>query len=125
MKLASTKVTNPEWEALLDKGKKLIPTLLKRWQKKLGVQTEKVIIKKMKTKWGTCNSDDRRIWLNLELAKKPMHCLNYVFVHELCHLIEKKHSDRFTEVLENALPNWKHYKDELNHSTLSYWKWEC
>jgi len=63
--------------------KKLIPTLLRRWKKKLGVQTEEIKIKKMKTKWGTCNSDDRRIRLNLELAKKPIHCIDYVLVHEL------------------------------------------
>ena len=69
-------------------------------------------IKKMKTKCGTCNSKDKRIWLNLELAKKPFHCIDYVFVHELVHLKERKHSDRFIQLLESAYPKWKQSNGE-------------
>jgi len=105
--------------------RKVIPILLERWQKKLGAQVNEVKIKKMKTKWGTCNSKDSRVWLNLELAKKPSHCIDYVFVHELVHLIEKKHSERFMQLLESMLPHWERTKIELNSTALGYSKWDC
>lgn len=70
--------------------KKLIPPLLEKWQSVLGVQVAGWGIKKMKTKWGTCNVEARRIWLNLELVKKPVQCLEYIVVHELVHLIERR-----------------------------------
>ena len=103
--------------------KNFIPSLLERWQKKVGVRVREVKIKKMKTKWGTCNSNKKRIWLNLELAKKPLHCIDYVFVHELVHLVEKSHSERFMDLLEYTLPNWQHNKDELNREALGYSTW--
>jgi predicted metal-dependent hydrolase len=103
----------------------LIPSLLERWQKKAGIRVKEVRIKKMKTRWGTCNPKDGRIWLNLELAKKSLHCVDYVFVHELVHLIEKNHSKRFIQILEYALPHWQSSKEELNKGALSYSKWEC
>jgi len=70
--------------------KKIIPDLKEKWEKIIGVNVNEVRIKKMKTKWGSCNPKAKRIWLNLELAKKPMHCIEYVMVHEMIHLIEKK-----------------------------------
>ena len=79
----------------------------------------------MKTKWGTCNQKEKRIWLNLELAKQPLHCIDYVFVHELVHLIEKRHNDRFIELLESAYPKWKQSKNDLNQGVLSYFEWGC
>ncbi len=105
---------------------KLIPSLLERWKKKVDVQVEEVRIKKMKTKWGSCNPKDKRIWLNLELAKKPFQCVDYVFVHELIHLIEKTHTQRFMHLLQSTLPLWQQYKDELNRQALgfSFWKYE-
>ena len=102
-----------------------VPSLLERWQKKVDVRVKEVKIKKMKTKWGTCNPKDRRIWLNLELAKKPLHCIDYVFVHELVHLIEKNHSERFMQFLESVLPHWQSNKEELNKGALGYSRWEC
>ena len=69
----------------------MIPPLLEKWQPVLGVQVADWGIKKMKTKWGSCNVDARRVWLNLELAKKPVHCLEYIVVHELIHLLERHH----------------------------------
>jgi predicted metal-dependent hydrolase len=105
--------------------KKLVPSVLERWQRKLGIQAKGVSIKKMKTKWGTCNSNDKRIWLNLELAKKPLHCIEYVFVHELIHLIEKSHSKRFIQLLETALPHWRRTREELNSFALGYFTWDC
>ncbi len=105
--------------------KKLIFKILAKWEKKIGVKSNELKIRKMKTKWGTCNSDDKRIWLNLELAKKPHHCIDYVLVHELIHLKERKHSKEFLHLLENAYPNWQEHKEELNHSLLSHFEWGC
>ena len=98
---------------------------MKNGKKKIGVKVKEVRIKKMKTKWGTCNNKDERIWLNLELAKKPFHCIDYVFVHELVHLKEKKHSDRFIQLLNSAYPKWQQSKNELNQGILSYFEWGC
>jgi predicted metal-dependent hydrolase len=105
--------------------RKLIFKIVSKWEKKVGVKTPELKIRKMKTRWGTCNSEDKRIWLNLELAKKPFHCIDYVLVHELIHLKEKKHSKEFLHLLQNAYPNWQEHKDELNHSILSHSEWGC
>ena len=77
----------------------------------------------MKTKWGTCNPSYKKILLNLELAKKPARCLEYVLVHEMIHLLEKKHSDKFKSKMESFMPNWKQFKNELNKFPLSYSDW--
>jgi hypothetical protein len=78
----------------------------------------------MKTKWGTCNITARRIWLNLELAKKPVRCLEYIIVHELVHLLERNHNDRFKELMDQFMPQWKQYREELNHTPLAHETWE-
>jgi len=75
--------------------KKLIPPIIEKWEKQIGVTILEWKIKQMKTKWGTCNIQKKRIWLNLELAKKPLHALEYVVVHEMLHLLERGHNDRF------------------------------
>ncbi|MEE4149583.1 SprT family zinc-dependent metalloprotease [Pseudomonas viridiflava] len=104
--------------------KKLIPTLLDKWQPILGVEANAWGIKKMKTKWGTCNIAARRIWLNLELAKKPIQCLEYILVHELLHLIERHHNDRFRSLMDQYLPQWQAHRDELNRSLLAEERWD-
>jgi len=104
---------------------KIIMKILKKWEKKVGVKVKEVKIKKMKTKWGTCNNKDKRIWLNLELAKKPFHCIDYVLVHELVHMKERKHNDRFMQLLESAYPKWQQTKNELNQGILSHFEWGC
>jgi len=71
-------------------------------------------IKLMKTRWGTCNIRDKRIWINLELAKKAPRCLDYIIVHEMVHLLEKHHNKSFKEYMSRFLPDWKSIKDELN-----------
>lgn len=103
--------------------KKLIPTLLDKWQPILGVEANAWGIKKMKTKWGTCNIAARRVWLNLELAKKPIQCLEYILVHELLHLIERHHNDRFRSLMDQYLPQWQAHRDELNRSLLAEERW--
>jgi hypothetical protein len=99
--------------------KRLVPELLEKWQPKLGIEARAWGIKRMKTKWGTCNIEARRIWLNLELAKKPVQCLEYILVHELAHLHERHHNDRFTALLDQHLPNWRLLREELNQSVLA------
>jgi len=90
-----------------------IVPLLEKWQTRMGVQTTAWGIKNMKTRWGTCNFRDRRIWLNLQLAKKDLICLEYVVVHELAHLIVSNHSKEFKDVLSRFLPGWKDIKKTL------------
>jgi predicted metal-dependent hydrolase len=87
--------------------KELIPPLVEKWRSALGVQVTDWGIRKMKTKWGTCNVEARRIWLNLELAKKPVQCLEYIVVHELVHLIERHHNDHFISIMDKHLPQWR------------------
>lgn len=95
-----------------------IPPLLKLWQPKLGVRAADWGIKKMKTKWGSCNTSAKRIWLNLELAKKPERCLEYIVVHELAHLLHRNHGSEFLGVLDQHLPNWRRIRNELNATPL-------
>jgi len=104
---------------------KIIPKLREKWPEKVGVRVDQIRIKKMKTKWGTCNQTEKRIWLNLELAKHPIHCIDYVFVHELVHFKERTHNDRFVALLSEAYPRWKQRKEELNNAILGYCEWGC
>jgi predicted metal-dependent hydrolase len=77
----------------------------------------------MKTKWGSCKPESRRIWLNLELAKKPVQCLEYIIVHELVHLIERRHNDRFLSIMDEHLPQWRIRRAELNAAPLAHENW--
>lgn len=104
--------------------KTLIPPLLDKWQPVLGVHATAWGIKKMKTKWGSCNSAARRVWFNLELAKKPVQCLEYIVVHELLHLLERHHDERFTSLMEDHLPQWRQYREILNKSPLGHEDWD-
>lgn len=101
-----------------------IPKFISLWEKKLNVQVNEFGVKKMKTRWGSCNIKKNRIWLNLELAKKPEECLEYVVIHEMVHLIEKNHNARFHSLMEKYYPNWKHSKDLLNRLPVSQVDWE-
>jgi predicted metal-dependent hydrolase len=97
--------------------------LIKKWEPKLGVEVAEYGIKAMKTKWGTCNPVARRIWLNLELAKKPMECIEYIVVHEMVHILQRKHDDDFIRLMDKHLPKWKSYREELNTSPLRHENW--
>jgi hypothetical protein len=98
---------------------KELPDIFDKWQTIMGVSANEVRIKQMKTKWGTCNIKAKRIWINLDLIKKPVYCIEYIVVHELAHLIEKNHNKRFKEIMDKFLPSWRSYKKELNGSFLS------
>lgn len=94
--------------------KSMVPVIIKRWEKRMGVTVESWGVKLMKTKWGSCNPSAKRIWVNLELAKKSPQCLEYIVVHEMIHLLERKHNEKFVAYLDQYLPNWRSLKQELN-----------
>lgn len=93
--------------------KNIIPTLIHKYEIKMGVKVAEFGVKKMKTRWGTCNPRDKRIWLTLELAKRPIKCLEMIVVHEMTHLLEKGHNKRFYSLMDKFMPDWKSYEDEL------------
>ncbi|NDP28706.1 MAG: M48 family metallopeptidase [Flavobacterium sp.] len=103
--------------------KELVPKYISKWEPILGVKGTNFGIKKMKTKWGTCNIGAQRIWLNLELAKKPATCLEYIIVHEMTHLLERNHNSRFVALMNRFLPNWVAIKEELNRLPVSHTEW--
>jgi len=101
-----------------------LPPLLEKWEAKLGVSVNEVRIKKMKTLWGSCNVEAKRIWLNLELAKKPVSCLEYIMVHEMVHLRERVHNERFRTLMDQLLPQWRLHRDVLNQAPLAHETWQ-
>lgn len=103
--------------------KALIPPLIEKWEKVVGVKVAEWGVKQMKTKWGTCTSRARRIWLNLELAKRPVHCLEYIVVHEMVHLLERHHNDRFTARMDSFMPQWRKVKAILTSFPLGHEVW--
>ena len=104
--------------------KLLIAPMIEQWQLRLRAQVAVWGIRKMKTKWGSCNVDARRIWLNLELAKKPEQGLEYIVVHELVHLLERSHSGRFSGLMDQHLPDWRTRRELLNGGPLGYETWD-
>jgi predicted metal-dependent hydrolase len=104
--------------------KRQIPALVSKWQEITGLQIKEIKIKKMKTKWGTCNPKYQRVWLNLELAKKTLRCLEYVLVHEMTHLKEKHHNEQFELLLKSYMSQWGQSKQELNNGILGFSEWE-
>ncbi len=89
--------------------------LLIKWQTIIQVKINEFNVKNMKTKWGTCNTRYKRIWLSLALAKKPLECIEYVVVHELVHLLEKSHNHVFKAYMDQFYPNWRTVRKALNH----------
>ncbi|MDZ7692272.1 MAG: SprT family zinc-dependent metalloprotease [Balneolaceae bacterium] len=94
--------------------KKQIPPLIEKWEKKMGKTVREWRVRHMKTKWGSCNTEDGRVLFNLELAKKPPECLEYVVVHEMVHLQERLHTDRFKALLDKYMPSWRERREQLN-----------
>ncbi|OGQ52261.1 MAG: metal-dependent hydrolase, partial [Deltaproteobacteria bacterium RIFCSPLOWO2_02_FULL_53_8] len=94
--------------------KRLIPPIIEKWQAIIGVEVKEWGIKQMKTRWGTCSIRAQRIWINLEFAKKPEYCLEYIVVHEMLHLLERKHNARYKGYMDRFLPQWRACKEELN-----------
>lgn len=103
--------------------KELIPALIAQWEPIVGVKVAEFYVKQMKTKWGTCNIEAQRIWLNLELAKKSKQCIEYIVVHEMVHLLERHHNDHFIELMNKFMPQWRLHREELNSSALGHEDW--
>lgn len=103
--------------------KAALPPLLAKWQPIVGVEVDKIVVRRMKTKWGTCMAHSRTIWINPELAKKNPRCLEYIVVHELTHLHERSHNRRFTKLMDQFLPDWRARRDELNDAPLADEEW--
>lgn len=93
---------------------KVMPEMIVQWEEKMQVQSSEWRLKKMKTRWGTCNTRAKRIWLNTALAKYPLECLEYVLVHELVHLLERSHNHRFKALMTQFMPDWPVRKKLLN-----------
>jgi len=88
--------------------------LINKWETKIGVKSSQFRIRKMRTRWGSCNCNTKSILLNLELTKKPVGCLEYIIVHELVHLLERSHNTEFVKYMDKFMPKWRFYKDMLN-----------
>lgn len=101
-----------------------VPALIATWEPVIGVRVADWRIRRMKTRWGSCNAGAGRIWLNLELAKKPTSCLEYILVHEMVHLIERSHNERFRACLDRVMPGWRLVRDELNRAPLAREDWD-
>jgi len=102
---------------------KTISPFIVKLEKTMNVKVAKILIRTMKTKWGTCKKENGKIWLNTELAKKPIEDIEYVLVHEMVHLLERNHNDKFIKYMDKFLPKWKHLREELNRSALGHVEW--
>lgn len=107
-----------EWYRQLLKA--AVEKYLPEWEQITGLKCSSWQSKYMTTKWGTCNISTRKIWLNLQLAKKPIECLEYVILHELAHLKVKNHGPEFVQILDQYMPYWREYRKLLNDSKLDY-----
>jgi predicted metal-dependent hydrolase len=101
----------------------LIPAMIAKWESKMNVEVLDFGIRRMKTKWGTCNIEAKRIWINLELAKKPLECIEYIVVHEMVHLLERHHNERFLSYMKKFIPQWRHRAEELNRLPVTHEGW--
>ena len=108
---------------IASRSRKPCPPLIAKWEPLMGVKVERFFVQRMKTKWGSCNPAPRSIRLNTELAKKPRECLEYIVVHEMAHLIERHHNDRFVSIMNEHLPQWRMHRQELNSAPLAHQTW--
>lgn len=107
-----------------DQVRDAVTPLIEKWEQILGVKVNDTIIRRMRTRWGSCTPTRRTIRLNTELAKKPRECLEYVLVHELVHLLEPTHNANFKSLMDKFMPQWRHFRDELNRAPLGHVEWE-
>ena len=111
--------TKAKKQELLDKWyhrllKEAAPEIIENWERRIGVEVEKLYVRKMKSHWGSCNREKRTLRLNSELAKRDPECLEYVIVHEMVHIFEKGHNEKFYRLLGKYLPEWKAIRKKLN-----------
>lgn len=100
------------------------PTLIEKWERLMQVKVEDFFVQRMKTKWGSCNQELGTIRLNSELAKKPRECLEYIVVHEMVHLFERTHNQRFLSLMDRYMPKWESYRDDLNRLPVRHEEWD-
>jgi predicted metal-dependent hydrolase len=103
--------------------KRAVESLIGKWQLLIGVNVDRFFVQKMKTKWGRCNAGAKTIRLNFELAKKPTECLEYIVVHEMVHLIVRRHDDHFHALMDRYLPGWRQVRQMLNAAPLAHVEW--
>lgn len=103
--------------------KAAIPPLIAKWQRLMGVRVERFFVQRMKTKWGSCRPEAKSIRLNSDLAKKPPECLEYIVVHEMAHLLEPTHTRRFIALMDQLMPKWQFYREELNRLPVRHETW--
>ena len=103
--------------------KQVVPPLIAKWERFIGVKVDRLFVQRMKTKWGSCNPDSNSIRLNTELAKKPPECLEYLVVHEMLHLIEPTHNTRFIALIDRFMPKWQFYREVLNRLPVRHESW--
>jgi predicted metal-dependent hydrolase len=106
-----------------EKLKEAIPALIAKWQPLMDVKVERFFVQRMKTKWGSCSPGSKSIRLNTDLAKKPPECLEYIVMHEMLHLLESTHNSRFITLMDQFMPKWRFYKDELNKLPVRHEDW--
>jgi predicted metal-dependent hydrolase len=100
-----------------------VADLVAKWEPRIGVSVTDWAVRKMKTRWGTCNKEAGRIWINLELAKKPPSCVELIVVHEMLHLRHRHHDDAFSREMSRHLSHWRSLRDELNSAPLGHDDW--
>jgi len=103
--------------------KQAVPALIAKWEPIVGVKVERFFVQKMKTKWGSCSPGAGNIRLNTDLAKKPPECLEYIVVHEMVHLLEPTHNDRFMSLMDQFMPKWRFCRAELNRLPVRHDDW--
>ncbi len=101
-----------------------LPELLTRWEPLLKVKASRIFVQRMKTLWGSCTPQSGYIRLNTDLAKKPPECLEYILVHELVHLLEPTHNERFLALMDHHLPHWRHLRKALNSLPVRHEEWD-
>jgi hypothetical protein len=106
-----------------DQVREVVAPIQDTWQKKLGVTVDRLFVQRMRTRWGSCNPTARSIRLNTDLAKKPVECLEFILVHELLHLIERHHNDRFMALMDRWMPNWQQRRALLNRLPVRHEDW--
>lgn len=114
------KLLNEFYRSLL---KKRLEEISPEWIQVIGVEPSCISVKRMKTKWGSCNTSSKRILLNLDLTRKAPECLEFILVHELVHLHERHHNERFQALMSKYLPDWRERRNLLNSSPLAHDYW--
>lgn len=98
--------------------------VIAKWEPLIGVKVKQFYVRRMKTKWGSCNADSGSIRLNTDLAKKPQECLEYIVVHEMVHLLEPTHNARFVSLMDQFMPKWPFYREILNRLPVRHEHWQ-